>query len=67
MHSTITRELGRGADRTHDLRCDGVGVSSIQICEHYYGKAGIKEHIGFCRKAIDPPAVPNRRVVIESA
>ena len=67
MNSTIIRELGRGADRTHDLRCDGVGVSSIQICEHHHGQAAIKEHIGFSREAIDQTAVPNRRVVIESA
>jgi hypothetical protein len=27
---TIARELCRGADRTHDLCCDGVGVCSIE-------------------------------------
>src|ERR1700733_4312569 len=63
----IARELSRGADRTHDHRCDGIGVCSIRICEYYYGKAGIKEHIAFCCEAIDRPVVPNGRVVIESA
>ena len=67
LNLAITGVLGRAAHRAHDLRCDDVGVCSVRICEYYYGKAGIKEHIGFCCKAIDRPAVPNGRVVIESA
>jgi hypothetical protein len=48
LELNIIRELGGGADRTHDLRRDGAGVRSIRICKHYHGEAAINEHIGFC-------------------